>query len=64
VDRSWRPVTHPLPAMEREVGPPYAFPEDIAKLGPDEVNRPVPWSEAAIEAATVARLRLEPEEKR
>ncbi len=38
-------VTHALPAMEREVGPPYAFPEDITKLGPDEVNRPVPWTE-------------------
>jgi arylsulfatase len=38
-------VHHPLPAMERDVGPPYSFPDDIAKLGPDEVNRPVPWSE-------------------
>ena len=31
--------------MEREVGPPYDFPEDIRKLGPGEVNRPLPWSE-------------------
>ena len=38
-------VTHPLPPMEREVGPPYDFPEDIRKLGPGEVNRPLPWSE-------------------
>ncbi len=38
-------VTHALPAMEREIGPPYVFPDDIAKLGPDEVNRPLPWSE-------------------
>ena len=38
-------VTHALPPMERDVGPPYAFPEDLKKLGPDEVNRPVPWSE-------------------
>ncbi len=38
-------VTHARPAMEREVGPPYSFPDDIAKLGPDEVNRPVPWTE-------------------
>lgn len=38
-------VNHPLPAMERDVGPPYPFPNDIARLGPDEVNRPVPWSE-------------------
>ena len=38
-------VKHALPEMEREVGPPYAFPEAIAKLGPNEVNRPIPWSE-------------------
>ena len=38
-------VTHPKPAFERDVGPPYAFPDDLAKLGPDEVNRPIPWSE-------------------
>lgn len=32
-----------LSAIEREVGPPYAFPDAIEKLGPDEVNRPLPW---------------------
>jgi arylsulfatase A-like enzyme len=32
-----------LSAIEREVGPPYAFPAAIAKLGPNEVNRPLPW---------------------
>ncbi len=37
-------ATHAKPAFESEVGPPYAFPDDIAKLGPDEVNRPVPWA--------------------
>ncbi|MSU25562.1 MAG: arylsulfatase [Opitutus sp.] len=37
-------TTQPAAAFERDVGPPYAFPDDIAKLGPDEVNRPVPWS--------------------
>ena len=34
-----------LAAVEREVGPPYAFPEAIAQLGPDEVNRPLAWTE-------------------
>jgi arylsulfatase A-like enzyme len=34
-----------LPAMEPEVGPPYAFPADVAKLGPDEVTRPIPWND-------------------
>ena len=34
-----------LSALEREVGPPYAFPDAMAKLGPGEVHRPLPWSE-------------------
>ena len=34
-----------LSALEREVGPPYAFPDAIEKLGPGEVDRPLPWSE-------------------
>ena len=33
-----------LSPIERDVGPPYAFPEAIAKLGPNEVNRPLPWA--------------------
>jgi arylsulfatase len=34
-----------LSAIEREVGPPYDFPEALTKLGSNEVNRPLPWSE-------------------
>jgi arylsulfatase len=34
-----------LSALEREVGPPYAFPEAMKILGPGEVNRPLPWTE-------------------
>jgi arylsulfatase len=34
-----------LSALERNIGPPYAFPDAIKKLGPGEVNRPLPWSE-------------------
>lgn len=34
-----------LSPLEREVGPPYAFPDALEKLGPGEVNRPLPWSE-------------------
>jgi arylsulfatase A-like enzyme len=33
-----------LAPIERDLGPPYAFPEAIKKLGPDEINRPVPWT--------------------
>ena len=38
-------VNNALPAMEQQIGPPYAFPEDVAKLGPNEVNRPIPWQD-------------------
>ncbi len=38
-------ATNPLPPMERDVGPPYHFPDDLEKLGPGEVNRPLPWTE-------------------
>lgn len=57
-----------LSAVEREVGPPYAFPEAISKLGPGEVNRPLAWdslneeqrrfqaTKMAIHAAMVDRM--------
>ena len=34
-----------LSPIEREVGPPYAFLGAMQKLGPNEVNRPLPWGE-------------------
>ena len=37
-------LTGTLSPIEREVGPPYPFPEAIKKIGPDEINRPLPWS--------------------
>ena len=33
-----------LSDVERQVGPPYHFPEALKTLGPGEVNRPLPWS--------------------
>jgi arylsulfatase len=42
-------VSHALPAMERNVGPPYPFPQALEKLGPGEVNRPLPWNELSDE---------------
>ncbi len=33
-----------LSQLEEDVGPPYHFPEALEKLGPGEVNRPLPWS--------------------
>jgi arylsulfatase A-like enzyme len=34
-----------LSPLEREVGPPYAFPDALVKLGSGELNRPFPWDE-------------------
>jgi arylsulfatase len=34
-----------LSKVEREVGPPYHFPEALDILGDGEVNRPLPWRE-------------------
>ena len=38
-------VNTTLSALETNIGPPYAFPEAIKKLGPGEVNRPLQWSD-------------------
>lgn len=34
-----------LSAVERGLGPPWAYPEAIKKLGPNELNRPLAWDE-------------------
>lgn len=34
-----------LSKLEPDVGPPYHFPESLKKLGPGEINRPLPWEE-------------------
>ncbi len=38
-------VNTTLSALEREVGPPYPFRGDLAKIHPGEVDRPMPWTE-------------------
>lgn len=38
-------VATPLAPLEREVGPPYHFPDAFEKLGPGELRFPLPWSE-------------------
>jgi arylsulfatase len=38
-------VSGRLSDVERGVGPPYHFPDDLKALGPDEVNRPLPWGD-------------------
>ena len=34
-----------LSAMERDLGPPYRFPDTFKKLGPGEVEFPLPWGD-------------------
>ncbi|WP_166819734.1 arylsulfatase [Thalassoroseus pseudoceratinae] len=34
-----------LSKLERDVGPPYHFPDALEKLGPGEINRPLPWED-------------------
>lgn len=34
-----------LSKLEPDVGPPYHFPAALEKLGPGEVNRPLPWED-------------------
>jgi arylsulfatase len=34
-----------LSKLEPDVGPPYHFPDALEKLGPGEINRPLPWKE-------------------
>jgi arylsulfatase len=60
-----------LSGLERDVGPPYHFPDAFVKLGPGEINRPLPWdgltdeqrgfqaTKMAIHAAMVDRMDVE-----
>lgn len=47
----WRRMTAlnmpgaPLSAIERDVGPPYTFPDAFKALGPNELNRPLTWND-------------------
>jgi arylsulfatase A-like enzyme len=38
-----------LSPLEPDVGPPYAFPDDLALLGPGEINHPLPWDQLSPE---------------
>ncbi len=61
-------VTAKMSDVERQVGPPYHFPEALKTLGPGEVNRRLPWgkltdqqqqfqaTKMAIHAAMVDRM--------
>lgn len=47
-----------LSPVEREIGPPYPFPAALEKLGPGEVNRPLPWSELSAEQRTFQATKM------
>ena len=47
-----------LSEPEREIGPPYHFPEDLKTLGPGEVNRPLPWAELTNEQQTFQAAKM------
>lgn len=65
------PAANQLSRVERDLGPPYHFPEAFEILGEGEVNRPVPWSsltevqkefqstKMAIHAAMIHRMDIE-----
>ncbi len=38
-------VNTTLSELEPDVGPPYHFPDALEKLGPGEINRPLPWND-------------------
>ncbi len=38
-------ISGELSNVERELGPPYDFPDALETLGPNEVNRPLSWDE-------------------
>ncbi|WDI41687.1 arylsulfatase [Bremerella sp. P1] len=47
-----------LSALEPQVGPPYAFPDQIKQLGSGEVNRPVPWNDLTAEQKEFQAMKM------
>lgn len=42
-------VNTTLSVLERDLGPPYDFPDAFLRLGSGEINRPLPWSDLTAE---------------
>ncbi len=51
-------VSTPLSKVEPEVGPPYHFPAAFEKLGPGEVNRPLPWEQLSDEQKSFQAIKM------
>ena len=47
-----------LPAVERELGPPYHFPGHLEILGSGEVNRPLPWNSLTMEQQSFQQTKM------
>jgi arylsulfatase A-like enzyme len=52
-------VSGKLSKVERNVGPPYHFPEQLEMLGPGEVNRPLPWNKLTPEQKSFQSAKME-----
>ena len=51
-------VKSPLSAVERDLGPPYAFDDVLPTIGPQEVNRPVPWETLTAEQQSFQAIKM------
>jgi len=47
-----------LSKLEPGLGPPYPFPDAIRKLGPGEIDRPVPWEQLSPEQKTFQATKM------
>jgi arylsulfatase A-like enzyme len=56
--KKMRIISHDLPALERDVGPPYHFPEALKQFGPNEINRPLPWRELTEEQQAFQSVKM------
>ncbi len=47
-----------LSAVERDLGPPYAYPEQLKVLGDGEIDRPVPWDTLSKEQQEFQEMKM------
>ncbi len=47
-----------LPSVEKEIGPPYHFPDHLEILGAGEVNRPLPWDSLTVEQQVFQQTKM------
>jgi len=51
-------INHELPPLERDVGPPYHFPDALRQFGPNEIDRPLPWRNLTEEQQAFQALKM------